>query len=220
MIKSILIVSASFFLLACDSGSSESLPTEGSLLKVACVGDSITEGTGLSDPQRESYPAQLAEMLGTGWHVENFGKKGATLLQNGTSPYWNTNQFDRSHTYDPDIVVIMLGTNDAKPANWKYREHFVSDYGKLIESYRTLPSQPHIYICLPPPVFAEVAGITDKRIISEVIPLIKQVSHKYNVPLMDMHSLLQGKGALFPDHIHPDATAAGIIASEVYRVIY
>ena len=33
-------------------------------VKVACVGNSITYGIGVSDPDKESYPARLQQMLG------------------------------------------------------------------------------------------------------------------------------------------------------------
>src|SRR5690349_13172296 len=41
--------------------------------KIACVGDSITFGYGLGDPNTESYPAQLAQRLGSAHTVQNFG---------------------------------------------------------------------------------------------------------------------------------------------------
>ena len=52
-------------------------------VKVACVGNSITYGIGVSDPDKESYPARLQQMLGEGYTVERFGKPGATLLNKG-----------------------------------------------------------------------------------------------------------------------------------------
>jgi hypothetical protein len=33
-------------------------------IKVACIGNSITYGSGIPDRPRDSYPAQLARMLG------------------------------------------------------------------------------------------------------------------------------------------------------------
>ena len=53
-------------------------------VKVACVGNSITYGIGVSDPDKESYPARLQQMLGEGYTVERFGKPGATLLNKDT----------------------------------------------------------------------------------------------------------------------------------------
>ena len=52
-------------------------------IKVACVGNSITYGTGLADRDTEAYPVRLQEMLGDGYIVGNFGKPGATLLNKG-----------------------------------------------------------------------------------------------------------------------------------------
>ena len=49
-------------------------------IKVACVGNSITYGTGIEDREHFSYPVQLQKMLGDKYLVGNFGKPGATLL--------------------------------------------------------------------------------------------------------------------------------------------
>jgi lysophospholipase L1-like esterase len=42
-------------------------------VRVACVGDSITEGVGTHKPNEESFPAQLQALLGKDWNVHNFG---------------------------------------------------------------------------------------------------------------------------------------------------
>ena len=54
-------------------------------IRVACVGDSITEGAGASGGN--SYPSQLGKMLGEKWTVGNFGVSGTTMLKKGDSPY-------------------------------------------------------------------------------------------------------------------------------------
>lgn len=56
-------------------------------VRVACVGNSITYGTGIADREHFSYPVQLQQMLGNGYVVGNFGKPGATLLYKGHRPY-------------------------------------------------------------------------------------------------------------------------------------
>ena len=48
-------------------------------IRVACVGDSITFGSGIRDRQTNSYPAQLGRLLGEKWEARNFGVSGATL---------------------------------------------------------------------------------------------------------------------------------------------
>ncbi|MEY4378897.1 MAG: hypothetical protein RLZ85_778, partial [Verrucomicrobiota bacterium] len=45
-------------------------------IKVACVGDSITLGSGAQ--KGKSYPAQLQGLLGDGYQVGNFGVSGRT----------------------------------------------------------------------------------------------------------------------------------------------
>src|SRR5215212_6867855 len=83
-------------------------------VKVACVGDSITEGTGLASPATESYPARLQKLLGTNYNVRNFGVSGRTLLKQGDFPYWKEAAFTNSRNFGPNIVIIQLGTNDGK----------------------------------------------------------------------------------------------------------
>jgi len=231
-IKIILIIAMTTLLVACGSSSDNtavSQPAEeessenvdqSTLLRVACVGDSNTAGIGLSNPARDSYPSQLSVMLGEGWEVQNFGIKSATLMKSGSLPYWSTNMFNPSHDYHPDIVVIMLGTNDAKTSNWVRKNQFVPDYTALIESYENLPSQPTVFVSYPPPVYSEVAGITDQRIKEEVIPKISQVSSINGVAVIDVYSALSNKKELFSDKVHLNIEGARQLAQTVYQSIY
>ena len=45
-------------------------------IRVACVGNSITWGHGIQDRSKNTYPAQLQQLLGTGFDVRNFGNNG------------------------------------------------------------------------------------------------------------------------------------------------
>jgi len=60
-------------------------------IKIACVGDSITQGAGAKSGQ--SYPAQLQALLGDGYKVGNFGVSGRTLLKKGDFPYWKEKKY-------------------------------------------------------------------------------------------------------------------------------
>src|ERR1700733_958314 len=104
-------------------------------IRIACVGDSITEEFGVSSPFN-AYPMQLQRMLGGGYLVGNFGNSGKTLLKNGNDPYWTTDSFKNALAFKPDIVTIMLGTNDTKPDNWKLKDQFTADYKELIGKFQ------------------------------------------------------------------------------------
>src|SRR5579871_239964 len=95
-------------------------------VKLACVGDSITAGVGASPGK--SYPDQLQALLGPKWQVKNFGVSGRTLLRQGDYPWWKESAYKDSHDFQPDAVVIMLGTNDTKPQNWVHLDQFDQDY--------------------------------------------------------------------------------------------
>ena len=103
---------------------------------VSCIGDSITSGVGVGNPATESYPAKLQKLLGTNYTVLNYGVSGTTALIQGDMPYVATSAFTASHQAPlPNIVVIMLGSNDSKSQNWAHGTNFLSNYGSIIKSY-------------------------------------------------------------------------------------
>src|SRR5262245_35770894 len=96
-------------------------------IKVACIGDSITEGGNLDNPSVNAYPIVLGRLLGTNYITRNFGVSGRTLLRKGDFPYWNDPAFRNATNFAPNIVTIKLGTNDSKPQNWRYKDQFARD---------------------------------------------------------------------------------------------
>ena len=107
------------------------------VVRVACVGNSITYGTGIANRERDAYPSQLQRLLGKDFVVGNFGKPGATLLRHGHRPYFQQTEFRDALQFKADIAVIHLGINDTDPRNWpNFRDEFVSDYGALMDSLR------------------------------------------------------------------------------------
>jgi len=129
---------------------------------VACVGDSITYGSGLSNRESDSYPAQLAGMLqqfDNQWETQNFGVISTTLLSNTNMPYVTQNAYDNALASEPDVVIIMLGSNDtARASISQIEQNFIHDYLELIDSFAQLPSQPRIFVCYPPPIFGGTYG--------------------------------------------------------------
>ena len=72
-----------------------------------------------------------------------------TALCEGLYPYVETEQYRRSLDYNPDVVIIKLGTNDANHRNDKWRANFGHDYRKLVDVYRNLPSRPRVILMTP-----------------------------------------------------------------------
>lgn len=200
-------------------------------IRVACVGDSITFGSGIKDRQHDSYPADLGRMLGAGYDVRNFGHSGATLLQKGDRPYIKVKEHAAALAFKPDVVVIMLGTNDSKHRgdgslnaenavdNWQYKADYVPDYEALIAEFRQANPQVKVYVCLPTPCFPGRWGINDKTIHDEMIPLIRQVAADTGASIIDLNTALAGKKNLFPDTVHPNPAGAKLMAETVYHAL-
>jgi acyl-CoA thioesterase I len=186
-------------------------------VKVACVGNSITENHGIA--QGKKYPDVLQSLLGDGVTVRNYGLGGRTLLKKGDRPYWKEEKYTEVLAWQPDLVIIKLGTNDSKPQNWQYSNEFVSDYVALIQSFKQLPSKPIVYICLPVPVFEDKWGITEAVVKNEVIPMVKQVAKKAHVKTIDLNTALSGQPQLFYDGIHPNAEGCSVMANAIYAKV-
>lgn len=186
-------------------------------IRIACVGNSITEGYGLKRMAADSYPGVMQRILGDGFKVMNFGYSGRTLMNSGDRPYMKEDRFRQALASQPDIVTIKLGTNDSKTANWQHKEQFVADLKAMVDSFRTLPSKPYIYLCLPVPPVGEKWTITDSIVYGEVIPKIWQVAGEYGLPVIDLYAPLKHYPEVFPDKIHPNRAGAALIAGEISR---
>jgi len=186
-------------------------------IKIACVGNSITFGAGISDRIKDSYPSQLHRMLGENYNVKNFGVSARTMLNKGDYPYTNEKTYRDALAFQPDIVIIKLGTNDTKPHNWRYQDEFIDDCKILINSFQELPGRPDIYLCKPVPAFPERWGIRDSVIINGVIPKIEKIAAELKIKVIDLYTPFIGKSQYFPDKIHPNAEGAGEIAKIIYK---
>jgi lysophospholipase L1-like esterase len=184
-------------------------------IRVACVGDSITQGAGAE--RGKSYPSQLQALLGDKWKVGNFGVSGRTLLRKGDHPYWNEKAFQDAQAFKPNVVVIMLGTNDTKPQNWAHKDEFFTDYKDLVKTFQALESKPRVYVCRPCPVPGTGNfGINEANLQIE-IPLIDKLAAEEKLGVIDMHAPLESKPELLPDRVHPNTAGAGVMAETTYE---
>ncbi|WP_428331514.1 GDSL-type esterase/lipase family protein [Mucilaginibacter sp.] len=192
------------------------------VLKVACIGNSVTYGYGLKNRERECYPAQLQNLLGKGYIVKNFGHSGATLLKKGHNPYYKTPEFADAIGFKPDIAIIDLGLNDTDPRDWPdYHDEFEADYAWLIGAFKQSNPGVKIYICRLTPIFSGhprfKSGTRDWYWqIQGLIPYISRTNH---VSLIDLHQPFYARPDLFADNLHPDQEGAYIMATTIHQAI-
>ena len=188
--------------------------------RVVCVGDSITEGWGLTNARVQAYPARLQEFLGTHYKVLNCGVSGSCMVKGDRATYWKSSRFVQATNFDPQIVIIKLGTNDGDPPRWNaHKGEFYDDYLAMINEFRRDGRNPKIFVCYPVPCFGTVKAPQDRTIKNEVIPLIKKVAESQNLSIIDFNTAMQPYGNLFPDGIHPNAEGAKKMAEIAFEAI-
>ncbi len=177
-------------------------------IRVACIGNSITYG----GQGANSYPQRTNTLIGDEYYVQNFGISGTTMLKNGDFPYWKESAFHDAQDFDPDIVIILLGTNDSKPQNWAFGDEFYDDYMEFISVFRSNGKDPVIYACYPLPVFQTLAGINEPVVHDEIIPIIDSVITSANTLSIDFYALMKDHSDLVPDGVHPNTEGYNMMA--------
>ena len=232
----LLVVAAAVPAVIADRGLLSSYhplkkPKDGQI-RVACVGDSVTYGFGIPHFNSNSYPAALQKLLGDGYCVNNYGYSGRTACLLGDRPYRTESLCTKSREFAPDIVVILLGANDSKTFNWSaeiggeqvYPKQFEEDLTELIDTYRSLPSGPKIYLATLLPAYPDSSGnvryeIQPDVIRDEIQPIIRQIASDTSTDLIDLYPVFDGKTELFSDGLHPTAEGAALLAQTVFDAI-
>ncbi len=180
-------------------------------IRVACVGDSITEIT--------RYTVDLQSMLGPNYSVGNFGVTGSTVSLSTYKPYMEQPQFQDAEDFQPDVVVIMLGTNDAHSDLQQYIGTFEGDYNTLIDSFQNLSSNPQVWVVESPPVYNNNLDLNPTFFSDNVIPHIANVANQQNLPIIDVYDVFGNHSDYTVDGVHPNDDGAALIASQVYDAI-
>jgi acyl-CoA thioesterase-1 len=181
------------------------------IVRVACVGDSITE--------LSKYPVVLQVKLGDSYAVRNFGVSGSAVLLSSDEPYMNQTAFYKAKEFQPSIVVIMLGTNDARVNNYPSIGNFTIDYKKLVGEYQVLENKPEVWLVKPPPIFDNELGLNDTNLEEGVIPRIEQVANDLGLPTIDVNAALTNHPECFADGVHPNFEGAELIATAINEAI-
>ena len=210
-------------------------------IRVACIGNSITDGHGIDVATQYGYPAELQKRLGNGYWVKNFGVSARTMLNKGDYPYMNEMAWQDALAFKPDVVIIKLGTNDSKPYNWQHNSEFRQDLEQMVttlcpalaqpakkgkksknQKNQTSSLKPQIFLCTPIPAFKSTWDINDSVIVNGIIPIQKEVAQKYGLRVIDLHTHYANDGdKMLTDGIHPDGKGAQrlaeIIAGEIKK---
>ena len=89
---------------------------------------------------------------------------------------WKTTEFDMASKASPDVVVIMLGTNDVRKSEWNQGQFF-NDYVELIKVFQNLKSKPQVFVTIPPPItlainYGNYQQDVMNKVVSKMIPEI------------------------------------------------
>ncbi|MFT5198896.1 MAG: lysophospholipase L1-like esterase, partial [Planctomycetota bacterium] len=217
--RAVLRLSSFLFLLI---GAATSAPAQ-EPVRIACVGDSITEGNANPDYLRNSWPRILGRMLeahAAGAYVTgNFGRSGATLLHTGRKPYKDQDVYATGLAFRPDQVLINLGTNDATDVSWSGDvTDFERDLRALISDYQSLESQPRILLSNLTPIYApfpKEPQYVEHRV--EIEATIERLAQELSLEIIDFKTPLLSKPKLFPDGLHPNTAGNEFMAAAAFE---
>lgn len=185
------------------------------VIRVACIGDSITFGYGIRG-RENSYPAQLQKLLGDKYEVRNFGNSGRGILKKSLRgsekrAFIYMKEHKLALAYEPHIVLCNLGINDLMDFD-QYGSELKDDYKELLEQYKILDTYPRVIVWKDlAPLFKGQAYYGSKNV-ARINQEIAQAAKELDIETIDMRKPLSGKGELFPDKLHPNAAGAKIIA--------
>jgi hypothetical protein len=199
-------------------------------IKVACIGEHTTHSHSFPPLNREAqpagrqeYPAMLQTLLGAGYDVRNFGDCCGSVLQGytpqETHPYVLGSLsaaegvgYNESLAFLPDVVVIGSwgrhdwGLSKAATEVWNVAK-FETDYDDLVQRYQRLSTHPIIFVSLPIPIPNGQAAPATGVATSSVVPAVRNIANKYNLPIIDLYAPFLGHPELFKQP--PDTEGEG-----------
>lgn len=180
-------------------------------IRVACVGDSITE--------ESNYTSDLQSMLGSAYTVGNFGVSGSTVSLSSYKPYMYQPQYQEAVDFSPNVVVIMLGTNDAHDDLQQYGGTFEADYNTLINSFEDVNNSTQVLVVESPPIYNNSLGLNSAFFNQTIIPHIENVANQQNLPTVDVYDAFGNHSDYTVDGVHPNSDGAALIASQICNAL-
>ncbi len=187
-------------------------------IRVACVGDSITEGLGVDKEQ--AYPAVLQSLLGESYLVGNFGKSGCHLrIFDSPWSYFHTKEYQEALNFLPDMVLFMLGTNDRLDEDWPYVDgYFDRDFRTLVGSFLALPSRPRVFVATAP--YCYLSDGTAPRVNGDIRRRQITCAYENELPIVDINTCTKEKADLFPDGLHLNREGYRLLAESFHYYVF
>lgn len=179
--------------------------------RLACLGDSLTQIT--------NYPNELQKMLGKSYDVKEFGVSGSTVLTESFRPFINQEALKKAKDFQANMVIIMLGTNDANTINLPFVDKFMEDYIELNKQIQEIEIKPQIFIVKPPPIYYQGSDINNTNLLNYIIPLVEQTANQLELPIIDVYQALSNHPEYFPDGVHPNIEGGKAIAKKIFQSI-
>ena len=196
-------------------------------LRIACCGDSITFGTcaaasvsgGYSYAKENFfYPNQMQKLYGTEAVVGNFGYPGSYV---GTSynKYLNSSVYNSLIQFDPDIIVLALGTNNASlmPSG---QDNFLINYRKMLEDMHN--RFPNAKIIMTTALYRWDKEERIEQVEQYIIPIQKQLAGEYDyVTLYDAYTEYKPYGTTqyYKDKLHPNNAGYEKLAQTMKKAV-
>ncbi len=211
--------------------------------KIVFLGDSITEGVGVANPENR-FVDRIAKQ--TGAICKNFGISG-TRIAKQTVPSENSN-WDKDFISrvpeldgDADIVVVFGGTNDwghgdAKLGSFDNRDPYTF-YGGLHTLYTMLIEKyPASQIVILTPLHRnneleyvsreDMPQANKPYILKDYVEVIRQMAEYYSIPVLDMYKTSGIQPAIpvitetyIPDGLHPNDAGHKLLANRIIKFL-
>ena len=199
-------------------GTRLSLPSvgrDGKKIRIACVGDSITEGYMSSNPAEKAYPVVLQSLLGDKYEVKNYGQGGTCLLRNSDQSYRECWGYRDSIADKPDVVLLMLGTNDAnRDFNIRRLGGFYADYLSMINEYRLVGAK--VVVLTTPVLFCN----EHNEHIRKIVAWEKEAAAVYGCDVVDINAYSESHPYFFPDNVHCDDSGYAALAYFIWNKVF
>ena len=199
--------------------------------KIACIGDSITEGVNLPEGEeyeQYTYPSVLGRIFDAS--TVNLGIGGSSLGR-----YWDQAFCDRYDAIpeDTDVIIIMGGTNDG----FCLHEDMVGDidereprtlYGDVDDLFKGIREdypEAEVYVVTPlPNLLHDVLRKERENLLSQtvVVDCLKTLADEYDITVIDNYNsnFMDSHDAdivseYIPDSVHPNEEGYELLAKHI-----